>query len=72
MLSVQRHNLNSINFPTGELVLEAQLWRDELSVWLQGRPDDVAVVRVRADYGTLRVRPVDWGTDMPVQFDGEY
>ncbi|XP_034249691.1 uncharacterized protein LOC117650393 isoform X2 [Thrips palmi] len=56
-------------FPPGEKVLEAQHRPGRLAVWLQGRPDDVAEVPVEADYGTLRVRPWNWATDMPVEFN---
>ncbi|XP_034252299.1 low-density lipoprotein receptor-related protein 2-like [Thrips palmi] len=56
------------NFTPGEVVLEVQHRPGQLAVWRQGRPDDVAEVPVEADYGTLRVRPYVWSTDMPVQF----
>ncbi|XP_034252339.1 low-density lipoprotein receptor-related protein 1-like [Thrips palmi] len=57
-------------FRPGEVVLEVQHRPGQLAVWRQGRPDDVAEVPVEADYGTLRVRPFNWATDMPVQFTG--
>ncbi|XP_034252133.1 low-density lipoprotein receptor-related protein 1-like isoform X2 [Thrips palmi] len=68
---VKTHIEGSYILRPGEVVLEVQHRPGQLAVWRQGRPDDVVEVPVGADYGTLRVRPYYWGTDMPVRYTGD-
>lgn len=68
---VQEEGVHDHDLPPGELVLVVQRRDVELAVWREGRPDDVALVPVKAHYLSLRVRPTLWSSAMPVQFTGE-
>ncbi|KAJ1518792.1 hypothetical protein ONE63_011605 [Megalurothrips usitatus] len=65
-------------FPTGELLFEVERRLHEVVVWLSGHKDKSISAPVKQNSSLLRVKPLAWHSDMPVELSvqqnvcGEY